>query len=63
VAFLDAHGIERTYLYPTAGLSHGLVQDVDFAVALARAYNDWVHGAFQSRSSRLQAMALLGVAR
>ena len=40
LAFLDKNGIELTVLYPTQGLTHAAIQDRDWAVALARAYND-----------------------
>ena len=59
--FLDDSGIERTVLYPTAALASGLIQDRDWAVALTRAYNDWLHGRFMQVSSRLIGMAVLPV--
>jgi hypothetical protein len=39
---MDAVGIEAAVLYPTLGLSHGLIQDADWACALSRAYNTWL---------------------
>jgi hypothetical protein len=33
-------------LYPNDGLNIGLLRDADWAVALARAYNDWLHHDF-----------------
>src|SRR5215212_2950268 len=42
VDFLDEVGIESTVLYPTAGLAFGCIQDPEWAVALARAYNNWL---------------------
>jgi predicted TIM-barrel fold metal-dependent hydrolase len=59
--FLDECRIEQTVLYPTLGLAHGLIQDVDWAVALARAYNDWLHARFLQQSPRLKGVALLPV--
>jgi len=35
--YMDAVGIEQAVLYPTLGLSHGLIQEADWAWALARA--------------------------
>src|SRR3954462_2864001 len=46
LAFLDECGIERTILYPTAALASGLIQDRNWAVALSRAYNDWLHAKY-----------------
>jgi predicted TIM-barrel fold metal-dependent hydrolase len=59
--FLDESGLERTYLYPTAGLAHGLIQDRKWAVAIAQAYNSWLHGRFMARDPRLIGVALLPV--
>ncbi len=61
VRFLDECGIERTVLYPTAGLASGLIQDRDWAVALARAYNDWLHARYMQYSPRLIGMAIVPV--
>ena len=44
--YMDAAGIEKAVLYPTLGLSHGLIQEADWACALARAYNTWLHDRF-----------------
>jgi hypothetical protein len=58
--FLDAMSIERTVLYPTAGLAMGRVRDLDYAVATSRAYNDWMAEVYLGHSSgRFQAAALL----
>jgi len=59
--FLDECAIEQTVLYPTLGLAHGFIQDVEWGIALARAYNDWLHGTFLRQSPRLQGVALLPV--
>jgi predicted TIM-barrel fold metal-dependent hydrolase len=59
--FLDECGIERTYLYPTAGLGFGLIQDREWAIALARAYNDWLHHRYMRTSPRLIGVALLPI--
>ena len=40
---MNAVGIEKAVLYPTLGLSHGLIQEADWACALARAYNTWLY--------------------
>ncbi|HLQ32981.1 MAG TPA: amidohydrolase family protein [Chloroflexota bacterium] len=57
--FLEDVGIETTVLYTTAGLSYGKVFNRDWAIALGKAYNDYVHTEYLSRSPRFQAMALI----
>jgi hypothetical protein len=57
--FLDAAGIGATVLYPTAGLATGAIRDPDWAVALCRAYNDWLAARFLAASPRLGGVALL----
>lgn len=59
LTFLDTAGLECTVLYPTAGLSFGLIQDPDWAVALARGYNNWLHERYYRVSPRLRGVALL----
>lgn len=60
-SFLAATGMELTFLYPTAGLAFGLVQDREWAVSLARAYNDWLHASYTKLDARLQGIALLPI--
>jgi len=57
--FLDEVGIESTVLYPTTGLAFGLIQDPDWAVALARAYNNWFYERYYKVSPRLRGVALI----
>ena len=59
IEFLDDVGIDATVLYPTGGLAYGKVFHLDWAIALARAYNDWLHEAYLMRSPRFQGMALI----
>lgn len=61
IVFLDACGITAPVLYPSDGLSRGLLHDADTAVAVARTYNDWLHHYFLRVSSRFQGVALLPV--
>ena len=56
---MDRTGIEQTGLYPTAGLAEGLIKDADWAVALCRAYNNYLYENYIKVSPRLHAMALL----
>ena len=58
--FLDKVGIDRTVLYPTIGLTVGHLRDHDYAVALTRAYNDWIAEVYVHHpSGKFQAAALL----
>lgn len=57
--FLDRCEIEETYLYPTTGLAFGLIQEKAYAVAVARAYNQWIYEKFMKVSPRLKAMAIV----
>src|ERR1043166_5774488 len=59
--YMEAVGIEQAVLYPTLGLSHGLIQDGDWACALARAYNSWLHDRFMKVDPRLKGVALLPI--
>jgi predicted TIM-barrel fold metal-dependent hydrolase len=59
LVFLDGAGIGTTVLYPTLGLANGLVRDRDWAVALARAYNDWLADRYLRTSPRLLGVAVL----
>jgi predicted TIM-barrel fold metal-dependent hydrolase len=57
--FLEKTGIASTVLYPTSGLAHSLIRDPEWAVALARGYNDWMHARYTSASDRIRGVALL----
>ncbi len=57
--FLDRCGLASTVLYPTTGLATGLIRDPDWAIALCRAYNDWLAAHYLTRSPRLRGVALL----
>lgn len=59
VSVLDELGIEQAVLYPTAGLAHGLIQDIDWACTVARAYNNWLYDRYCRLSPRLKGVALL----
>ena len=48
-------------LYPTGGLSLGLIQNPEWSCVIARAYNSWIAERFSKQSSRLKAVALLPV--
>jgi uncharacterized protein len=59
--FMDAAGISQTVLYPTAGLGYAFIQNPDWAIDLARAYNDWIYNAYLKIDPRLKAVALIPV--
>ena len=58
---LDAGRVEATALYPTLGLFMGFLKDREWAVALCRAYNSFLHEEFVRVSPRLKAVALLPI--
>jgi predicted TIM-barrel fold metal-dependent hydrolase len=57
--FLEEVGIEATVLYPSAGLSVGTITSPDWAIAVTRAYNDWLHDVYLETNPALNGMALL----
>ncbi len=59
LALMDRTGIEDTVLYPTLGLAEGLIKDADWAVAICRAYNNFLYETYLKVSPRIHAMALL----
>lgn len=58
---LDKGGVETTILYPTLGLFMSFLKDREWAVAICRAYNSFMHEAFVTVNPRLKAVALLPV--
>ncbi|MBI4493932.1 MAG: amidohydrolase [Chloroflexi bacterium] len=57
----EVDGIDTMVLYPTAGLGFGTLRETDFAVALARAYNDWLYHFCLADPARLKFAALIPV--
>ncbi len=55
--FMDDVGIESTVLY--GGLAYSKITHRDWAIAVARAYNDWLAETYVRRSPRFQGMALI----
>jgi predicted TIM-barrel fold metal-dependent hydrolase len=55
----DREGIDIQILYPTAGLFLSRVRERDYSVALARAYNDWLHEWCATDPKRLKSVALV----
>ncbi len=56
IARLD---VEGTVLYPTAGMAMGIVKEKPWAIALARAYNNWMHHKYLEKNPRIRAVALI----
>ena len=52
---------EGSVLYPTAALAFGLMQDVDFAVATATAYNNWLEDRYTAKDKRLFGVGIMAV--
>lgn len=59
IEFMEDVGLTSAVLYPTNGLSFGRVISRDWAIELARAYNDWLHDEYLTKSSRFQAVGLI----
>lgn len=57
--FLDKTGTELTVLYPTHGLAYGQVVFPDWALAYAKAYNNWLHEKYLKASTRFKGVALI----
>jgi len=57
--FLDQGEVSVAVLYPTAGLNFGFIQNDDWAVAIAQAYNDWLYDRYLKVDSRLRGIALI----
>ena len=57
--FLDESGIAWTVLYPTQALAYGKIATPDYAVAVARAYNDWLHATYTNVDPRFKGMAIV----
>jgi predicted TIM-barrel fold metal-dependent hydrolase len=58
-SFMSSAGISATVLYPTSALAYGKIASIDWAIAVCRAYNEWVHSAYMSVDPRFKGMALI----
>jgi uncharacterized protein len=56
---MDSEGIDAAVLYPSLGLNFWALEDPGAAVALARAYNDWLAGYCSADPTRLFGAAML----
>ena len=59
LAFLEDVGIEWTVLYPTRALAYGKIVSLDYAVAVCRAYNDWLHDTYLNFNPRFKGMGII----
>ncbi len=59
LADMDAEGIDQAVLYPSIGLYFWAVRHRDAAVALARAYNDWLASYCAADPTRLFGAAMV----
>src|SRR5438309_9035257 len=53
----DVEGIDVQVYYPTGGLGLAWIREPDYATALARTYNDWIHDWCSANPKRLKAVA------
>ncbi|HEX9879527.1 MAG TPA: amidohydrolase family protein [Candidatus Binatia bacterium] len=59
VAFLEKAGVDEAVIFTSEGLSVGFIQNAEYAVAICRAYNDYVFDRYARVSDRLHPMALI----
>src|SRR6266567_108020 len=57
--FLRDLGLKATVLYPSGGLTYGRIVNRDWAIAVTRAYNDWLHETYLRASPDFKGMALI----
>ncbi len=57
--FLDDAEISKAVIYPTAALAFGFSKEREWAVDLARAYNDFMYDRYLKTDPRLKAVAIL----
>jgi predicted TIM-barrel fold metal-dependent hydrolase len=57
--FMDYTRIERAVLFPTRALSYGNIVDPDWAIFVARAYNNWLYETYMQVDARFQGLGLL----
>jgi uncharacterized protein len=59
IDYLDHSGVDATVLYPSRLFHLSTVHDVDFAVAIAQAYNNFLFDSFTKHDPRIFGAALL----
>ena len=58
---MDVDGIDVQVIYPTRGISLSAAREVDLAVDIARAYNDWLAEFCSTNPERLKGVALVAL--
>ncbi len=61
LADMDADGIDVQVVYPTRGLSLSALKEIDLAVDVARAYNEWLAEFCATDSRRLKGVAMVAL--
>ena len=61
LADMDVDGIDVQVIYPTRGISLSAAREVDLAVDIARAYNDWLAEFCSTNPERLKGVALVAL--
>ena len=61
VAFLEKSPVVEAVLFPSEGLSVGFFQQVDYAVRVCRAFNDYVSERYRKVDKRLHPMGLIAM--
>jgi len=59
--FMSDVGIDAAVLYPTNALAYGKIVDLDWAIAVARGYNDWLYHTYLQVDPRFKGMALIPI--
>lgn len=57
--FMEDVGVDSAVLYSTGGIGFGKIFHRDWAIAVARAYNNWLHETYVKRDPRFHGMALI----
>ena len=57
--FLAMTGLEYSVLFPTEGLAYGQISFPPWAIAYAKAYNDWLYENYLKFSPKLKGVALI----
>ena len=61
LADMDVDGIDVQVIYPTRGLSLSALKEIDLAVDIARAYNEWLAEFCATNPERLKGVALVAL--
>jgi predicted TIM-barrel fold metal-dependent hydrolase len=61
IDFMDDIGMDRAILYTTRGLTFGKIVSKDWAIELARAYNNWMYDTYMKGQDRFDVMGLIAL--